>query len=109
GPILPPIVALPHSEAASITGGYVYRGKKLPKLVAAYVYGDWETGKFWALRHDGDRLLSNDELCDTALKPVSFALDPSGELIVLDYNGGLYSIVPNNAPPANESFPRRLS
>jgi glucose/arabinose dehydrogenase/cytochrome c553 len=109
GPILPPLHAVSHSEGASITGGYVYHGTRLPGLRGAYVYGDWETGKFWALRHDGDRLVSNDELCDTSLKPVSFAVDPAGELLVLDYNGGLYRLVPNTAPAANESFPRRLS
>jgi putative heme-binding domain-containing protein len=109
GPILPPIVALPHRDAASITGGRVYRGSKLSRLNGAYVYGDWETGKFWALRHDGDKLLSNDEICDTTLKPVSFAEDRDGELLILDYNSGLYALTPNVAPPANLAFPRRLS
>ena len=109
GAILAPMVALPHSEAASITGGVVYRGGRLPGLRGAYVYGDWETGKFWALRHERDRLVSNEELCDTALKPVSFALDPEGEMLLLDYNGGIYRFIPSMAPPANEGFPRRLS
>ena len=109
GPILPPMVALPHSEAASITGGRVYRGNRLPKLAGAYLYGDWETGKFWALRHNGDTLLSNEELCDTTLKPTAFAADPQGELLILDYAGGLYAFAPSSAPPANQSFPRRLS
>ena len=31
-PILPPNLAFPHTEAASITGGYVYRGNKLKEL-----------------------------------------------------------------------------
>lgn len=109
GPILPPLVALPHSDAASITGGLVYHGKKLAKLNGAYLYGDWETGKFWALRHDGDRLVSNDELCDTPLKPASFGEDRDGELLIVDYNGGIYSFAPNRASPANLAFPRRLS
>jgi hypothetical protein len=47
---LPPIVEHPHSEAASITGGYVYRGKRIPELSGAYIYGDWETGKIWGLK-----------------------------------------------------------
>src|ERR1051325_10959627 len=109
GPILPPLHAVPHSDGASITGGAVYHGRNLPKLRGAYLYGDWETGRFWALRHSGDTLTWNDELCDTSLKPVSFTLDPSGELLILDYNGGLYRFVPNAAPPANQSFPRKLS
>src|SRR6266567_975810 len=109
GPILPWLVALPHSEAASVTGGRVYHGQNLPKLRGAYVYGDWETGKFWALRHQGERLVSNDELCHTTLKPVSFAEDSQGEVLVLDYNGGIYNLTPNTAPTSNLAFPRRLS
>jgi len=109
GPILPAIVAIPHSEGASVTGGRFYRGKKFPKLNGAYIYGDWETGKFWALRHDGDKLLSNEELCDTVLKPVSFAEDADHELLILDHQGGIYRFVPNPAPPANQAFPRKLS
>ncbi len=109
GEILPPMVSLPHSDAASITGGVVYRGTKLPNLRGGYIYGDWETGKFWDLRHEGDRLVSNTELCDTALKPVSFTLDHDGELLFLDYNGGLYTLVPNEAPTVAAPFPRRLS
>ena len=109
GPILPPVFSVSHSEGASITGGFVYRGKRLPKLAGAYLYGDWETGKFWALRQENGRFLSNEELCDTSLKPIAFALDGDGELLILDYNGGIYRFIPNDAPLANQSFPRKLS
>jgi len=109
GPILPPIVAIPHREGASVTGGRFYNGKKFPQLKGTYIYGDWETGKFWTLRHDGDKLLSNVELCKTSLKPVSFAEDADGELLILDHNGGFWRFVPNSAPPANQAFPRKLS
>ena len=109
GSILPPVVAIPHSEGASITGGQVYHGKKFPKLKGAYIFGDWETGKFWALRHKNGQLISNDELCKTTLKPVCFSTDRDGELLILDYNGGVYRFVPNPAPPANLAFPRKLS
>ncbi|NBV23734.1 MAG: hypothetical protein EBS05_17665 [Proteobacteria bacterium] len=109
GAILPAVVAIPHSEGASVTGGQVYHGKKFPKLKDAYIFGDWETGKFWALRHKNGQLVSNDELCKTTLKPVCFATDREGELLILDYNGGVYRFTPNTAPPANLAFPRKLS
>jgi glucose/arabinose dehydrogenase len=44
-PILPPTIDHPHSEAASITGGFVYRGTRLKKLVGSYIYGDYQSGK----------------------------------------------------------------
>lgn len=109
GPIQTPLIALPHSEAASITGGLIYHGKKLPLVRGGYVYGDWETGKFWVLRNKGDQLISNDELCATSLKPVSFTEDHNGEILIVDYNGGLYTFVTNSAPAANAAFPQRLS
>ena len=40
---------------------------------------------------------------------MTFALDREGELLYLDYNGGIYSLAANMAPPANLSFPRKLS
>src|SRR5438552_65453 len=54
-PILPPNYAFPHTEGASITGGYVYRGKKLKELVGAYVCGDWVTGKLWATKYERNK------------------------------------------------------
>src|SRR5262249_4763972 len=51
-PILPPALAFPHTEAASITGGYVYHGKRLPELQGVYVCGDWVTRKLWGARFE---------------------------------------------------------
>ena len=109
GPIIPPMVAHPHSEAASMTGGQVYYGAQYPDLHGAYIYGDWETGRIWALRNRGEDLVSHRELCDTSLKPVSFALDPKGELLILDHNSGIYGLVPNTTTKAESPFPSRLS
>ncbi len=64
-PIRPPVVAHSHDEAASITGGYVYHGKKFPELEGAYIYGDYVTGKIWALWHDGRQVTRREEIADT--------------------------------------------
>ena len=109
GPILPPMVAHSHTEAASMTGGQVYYGQRYPDLHGCYIYGDWETGRLWALRNRADQLTFHQELCDTSLKPVSFALDPSGELLILDHNSGIYGLTPNPVQGKTSDFPTRLS
>src|SRR4029434_8929275 len=41
-PINSPVIALAHSEAASVTGGYVYHGSKFQELEGAYIF--WGLG-----------------------------------------------------------------
>jgi len=108
-PILPPVKAHPHSEAASITGGYVYRGTQFKDLIGAYVYGDWVSGKIWGLRSEGNKLTSIRELVDTAIQIIAFGEDHSGELSVVDYAGKIYGFIPNPAANRPGQFPRRLS
>jgi uncharacterized repeat protein (TIGR03806 family) len=111
-PILPPTVEHPHSEAASITGGYVYRGSRLPGLVGVYVYGDYQSGKVWGLRHDGQKVSWQGALAETPLELVAFGEDNSGEIYLLDYERTrqLHRLVPNpTATRAGGNFPRALS
>ncbi len=109
-PILPPVVDHPHSEARSITGGHVYRGKRLGDLVGAYVYADYETGKVWALWHDGERVTRHLEVADTQHRIAAFGLDGAGELYFADYTDGhLYRLSPNESTGDHLEFPRRLS
>ncbi len=109
-PILPPVAEHPHIEFRSITGGYVYHGKRLPELTGAYVYGDFDTGRVWALRHDGQRVTWQKELVDTAQRIICFAADPAGEVVHVDFiGGGIHRLVTNPAPTTADTFPRKLS
>lgn len=108
-PILPPTVAHSHIESRSITGGYVYRGSRLPELVGAYIYGDYVTGKVWAVRHDGKRAGKPRELVDTPIQIVTFGVDHAGELYVVGYDGTVHRLVPNPVTAANSEFPVKLS
>jgi len=104
--IQPPIVEYPHAPTRdrqdiglSITGGYVYRGKKIPQLVGVYVYGDFESGRIWGLRYEDKQLLADGELIDIkqnpGLKIASFGEDPQGELYILSFHDGrLHELVP---------------
>jgi uncharacterized repeat protein (TIGR03806 family) len=109
-PILLPTAEHSHSEARSLAGGRVYRGTRLPDLVGAYLYGDWSTGRVWAIKHDGTKAIWHRELVDTPFNITGFGTDHDGELYLIDHNGGFYRFEPTtkNDRPA-QAFPTRLS
>ena len=86
-----PVIERPHVDAFSITGGYVYRGSRLPQIFGFYVFGDFVTGKVWGW----DRL-TVDPVTGLGI-PIdlasvsnlsSFGEDDAGELYMLDYPSG---------------------
>ena len=110
-PISPPVAYYPHTVGASSTGGYFVTSPRLPELQGAYIYGDYVTGKVWALKWDGKSVTSNRIIADTRKQIVSFGLDFSGDLIFLDYpnDNGLYRLVPNTVDDQSDQFPKQLS
>ncbi len=74
----------------SVTGGYVYRGAAMPELSGWYVYGDFCSGKIWALNTaDGSPPV---QLADTSVSIASFAELPDGELLVLTFQNAVYRL-----------------
>ena len=110
-PITPPVVTHSHTEAASITGGFVYHGKRLPELEGAYIYGDYETGKIWALWHDGQQITRHEEIADTPQKIVTFAQGEDGEIYFVDWNkqSTIHRLTRNPSVSKRADFPRKLS
>lgn len=108
-PILKPLISHSHVEAMSITGGYVYRGNRLPELRGHWIYGDYVTGKIWSFRHDGKSLSGHSELLDSHIRVVCFGRDHAGEVYIVDYEGQIYRLEKNEETAANKSFPRKLS
>ncbi len=109
-PILPAAMAIEHPEAASITGGYRYRGKRLPELAGKYVFADFEMFRVYAARCDGETLSERQELARTEERVIAFMEEADGELLFLDYlGGGIHRLVPNDRGRHNPDFPRRLS
>jgi putative heme-binding domain-containing protein len=109
-PIRPPIIELPHTLSASVTGGYVYHGKKFPELEGAYIFGDWETKRIWAARIEGDRMVSLTDLVEPTHRVVAFGEDHDGELYVVDYDvGTIHTLERNPTTTKTADFPRTLS
>ncbi|MCA9034742.1 MAG: PQQ-dependent sugar dehydrogenase [Planctomycetaceae bacterium] len=108
--ILPPAIALPHTDAASVTGGYVYRGHRFPELTGTYIFGDFETRRIWSAEFDGRKMVTLTDLVAPSLRLVAFAEDASGELLLLDYDDGtLHEFRRNPSRDANTEFPQSLT
>jgi glucose/arabinose dehydrogenase len=73
----------------SVTGGYVYRGSAFPQWNGIYFYGDYCSGRIWALAPDGSGGWLNAEVLKSDLAISSFGEDEAGELYVLDYGSGV--------------------
>lgn len=97
---------------ASITGGFVYRGKALPAFHGAYVYGDYVTQFLWAAKEDpstgqwkAERL---NEDGSAAQNWVGFAEDQDGEVYAHSLSGTMYKLVSAGVQPP-DTFPDTLS
>jgi len=89
GGFIEPVSDYPHANGdVSITGGYVYRGDGLPTLRGRYVFGDFSSGRIWALADDGQGGFDNEELVNTPYNISAFALGADGELYFADYGNG---------------------
>ena len=90
-----PVLEYGHGEGCSVTGGYVYRGSRIPALRGHYFYSDFCRGWIRSFRHGGGQALDRREWevgdVDNVL---SFGEDAAGELYVLSTNGRVYRIVP---------------
>lgn len=96
--LIDPIWEYHHNVGKSITGGYVYRGKKVPELSGKYLYADYVTGLLWALDYDQQKgevvanyKIGQDKTCPVEKIPVmTFGEDEQGEVYFGDSFGFLY-------------------
>jgi len=130
-PILTPVVEHSHTDFRSITGGFVYRGKRMDELEGQYIYGDFDTGRIWTWtrltgtagfapakdgsgKHADEKTISKEisrELARTTSRIITWAEDAEGELYFVDFTGGgIYQLA--KAAKKDDSvknFPRKLS
>ncbi|HMR40937.1 MAG TPA: PQQ-dependent sugar dehydrogenase [Ignavibacteria bacterium] len=90
-----PVYAYNHSVGTTVTGGYVYRGSKMPGLYGKYIYADYTTGKIFALTPDSLSPPVNQQLFDTQYSIVSFAEDTAKDLYFIHFSstaGKIYKL-----------------
>jgi glucose/arabinose dehydrogenase len=105
--LVDPIVTYGRDEGVSVTGGFVYTGTQVPALAGRYVFGDFVSGRIWAVTLPAAEGAPKVKPVVTALGqwPIlisTFGRDAAGELYVADYSKGvLYRL----AAPAPEPEP----
>jgi glucose/arabinose dehydrogenase len=90
--LIEPIWDYHHNIGKSITGGNVYRGKKVPELSGAYLYGDYVTGQIWALSYDRGtkKVTANRSIQQKGQPLLSFGEDDEAETYFLTQPGGIF-------------------
>lgn len=95
-----PIYVYGRDEGLSITGGYIYLADDFPALKGLYIFGDFISGRIWALKlpEEPDRLLRPTDafaLGQWPLQISTFGRDATGKVYVADYGlGVVYRIDP---------------
>jgi hypothetical protein len=91
-----PVLEYSHGDGCSITGGYVYRGTRVPALAGHYLYSDYCTHFVRSFRYVGGQATDRRDRT-TQLDPggsvTSFGEDGRGELYVVVHGGRLYRVV----------------
>ncbi len=103
-----PVGQYGRSLGASITGGYVYRGRAVPALTGRYLFGDFVSGRLWTLRPGTGVTQDLEQLALTNRNISSFAEDQDGEVYVLSYNG-VVERIEAGASTGVDTVPRTLA
>jgi putative heme-binding domain-containing protein len=85
---IPPVLSYPHRRGVSVTGGYVYRGRRAPKLEGWYIFGDFERRQVWAVTQTNRTLSAAVEIGVAPSRIVSFAQTSDNELCLVGYDDG---------------------
>ncbi|MFZ4826156.1 MAG: PQQ-dependent sugar dehydrogenase [Phototrophicaceae bacterium] len=92
-----PIAEYSHADGhCSVTGGYVYRGEKIPSLQGVYFFGDFCSGQIWTTYRDTSDAWQTNRFVDSPYRIASFGEDEGGELYIVDYSGQIIRLDPSS-------------
>jgi glucose/arabinose dehydrogenase len=89
-----PVIEYGRDDGCTVIGGFVYRGRRIPGLQGAYLYGDYCSGWVRAARVPGGKVAEQRDLGLEVPSLSSFGADADGELYALSLGGDVYRIAP---------------
>lgn len=89
-PVMPVFTYTHDGGNCSITGGFVYRGGRIPALDGAYLFADYCAGRVRAITLDTAGKFARElDLGVDVAQPISFGTDADGEAYVLSATGAV--------------------
>ena len=117
--LIPPVHSYGHHVGRSVTGGFVYRGLRVPELRGKYIFTDWSARQIWALSYDGnphesDEMPHIEQIAVSRGSISSFGVDENGELYMLFTWGNakvmrFVESTPSNTNPGENPFSPQVS
>jgi glucose/arabinose dehydrogenase len=90
----PPVLDYDHGQGVSVTGGFRYRGHRIPALAGSYLYTDFSSRRLWAATVDAAGTWTATLLITAPGNISGFGEDDAGELVAVGYfDGNLYRLV----------------
>ncbi len=86
--LIRPVSDYGHDLGCTVIGGAVYRGTAEPALVGGYVFGDYCSGRIWAIDAARDDYQSPVQVAESGANLSAFGEDEAGELYAADISGG---------------------
>ena len=91
---MPPVVTYGHNEGCAIIWGGPYRGRAVPVLTGAQLFGDYCSGRIWALTPDGAGGWQKRLVATLSSPLLAFGTDAAGEMYALSLNRPLLKLTP---------------
>lgn len=107
-PLVPPLAAYDRDAGQAVVCGPVVRGGGPASLTGDLLYGDYATGRIWAL-DDPAGTPSPRRILDTDEYIASFAEDRGGRVFVLTFRGRVLELLEGGGPTEEEPLAPTLS
>ncbi|MGK0185665.1 MAG: glucose/arabinose dehydrogenase [Verrucomicrobiales bacterium] len=89
GTVVDPIIEVSQRRGdRSLTGGFVYRGTRFPRMQGSYFFADYVSGRIFGAQRDDKGTWVTEELLATEFGISAFGENVRGELFIADYNSG---------------------
>jgi glucose/arabinose dehydrogenase len=92
GELVFPINEYSHDDGCSVTGGYVYRGSRIPAAEGRYFFGDYCSGTVWSLVVRGGEATDVRSHSFRVEALSSFGEGIAGQLYLVSHEGTIYRL-----------------